>query len=60
MRKILLIVSLLLCCGIQVKYNYASEDAKIHCQDECPGDNCLCILGNDNTWYLSPEIGDEE
>ena len=48
------------CTIAPLKYNYASSDARLHCSRECPGSGCLCILGPDNTWYLSPEIGGEE
>ena len=48
------------CTIVPLKYNYASSDARIHCSRGCPGVDCLCIMGPDNTWYLSPEIGDEE
>ena len=48
------------CSGGLLKYNYASSDARIHCSADCPGQVCLCILGANNTWYLSPEVGGEE
>jgi hypothetical protein len=61
MIKILAFLSLAaFSCGTQqLKYNYASSDARVHCSLDCPGRNCICILGNNNTWYISPEIGDE-
>ena len=32
------------------------KDELIHCTVEvCPGKECLCILGNDNIFYLSAE-----
>ena len=40
------------------EYNYASEQAWDICVDSCPGENCLCILGAENTWYVSPEVGE--
>ena len=46
------------CSGSALKYNYASSDARIHCSSECPGSECLCIMGPNNTWYLSPELGE--
>ena len=51
---------LISCSGIALKYKYASSDARIHCSSDCPGPDCLCVMGADNTWYLNPEIGDEE
>lgn len=39
-------------------YNYASDDAWSVCADSCPGQECLCILGSGNTWYISPEVGE--
>ena len=48
------------CTIAPLKYNYASSDARIHCSRDCPGPDCLCIMGSKNTWYLSPEIGDEK
>lgn len=39
-------------------YNYASDQAWVHCVDVCPGDDCPCILGEGDTWYVSPEIGE--
>ena len=48
------------CSGGILKYNYASSDARIHCAADCPGRDCLCILGANKTWYLNPEIGDEK
>ncbi len=60
MRLILLLAFLSSCVSSSMKYNYASSDARTHCALNCPGNKCLCIMGTDNTWYLSPEIGDEE
>ena len=48
------------CSGVAMKYKYASSDARIHCSKGCPGADCLCIMGPDDTWYLSPETGDEQ
>jgi len=42
------------------EYSYASPEAWDHCQNLCPGSECLCVLGPGFTWYLSPEIGDTE
>ena len=39
-------------------YGYASDDAWLVCADSCPGQECLCILGPENTWYISPEVGE--
>ena len=41
-----------------VVYNYASGQAWVHCVDICPGDDCPCILGESDTWYISPEVGE--
>lgn len=55
------IVMLAYACTIApLRYNYASSDAHIHCSKDCPGADCLCVMGSNNTWYLSPEIGDEK
>tara|TARA_B100000927_G_C16057233_1_gene305634 strand:+ start:231 stop:404 length:174 start_codon:yes stop_codon:yes gene_type:complete len=42
-------------CGAYPKY--ASEQAKIHCGD-CPSEECVCIQGKDQVWYISPEVGE--
>ena len=59
MRLFFLLLLLVGCASISLKYNYASSDARIHCAKDCPGSECLCIMGPNNTWYLSPEVGDE-
>jgi len=59
MKRLFFLSILLLSCGELLEYNYASSDARIHCGLTCPGDDCICILGNNNTWYISPEVGDE-
>ncbi len=51
------------CMGIgpeRQEYNYASEQAWDICVDSCPGEDCECILGEDYTWYVGPEVGDDE
>jgi len=39
-------------------YKYASPEAWDLCMDTCPGAYCPCILGPENTWYISPEVGE--
>ena len=38
-------------------YRYASPEASVHCA-LCPSDDCVCVLGKDRTWYISPEVGE--
>jgi len=59
MRLATIIVLCLFGCATQLKYNYASSDARVHCSLDCPGRDCICTLGEDKTWYINPEIGDE-
>jgi len=63
MKKLILSTLLLLAAGCieppeRAKYKYASEEAWNHCYDSCPGSSCPCIIGEDYTWYLSPEVGE--
>lgn len=48
------------CVGVSrtQTYNYASDNARSVCSDSCPGQKCMCILGTENTWYISPEVGE--
>lgn len=62
MRLLLLVCTVLIGCVQQPEravYNYASDQAWVHCVDVCPGERCPCILGEGNTWYVSPEVGEE-
>ena len=44
----------------KTEVQYGSIESAIHCPpQECPGKKCLCILGEGNVWYLSPEVGDD-
>ena len=60
MKKLCAAIAILLlsCGGAKLKYNYASSDARIHCSLDCPGNDCNCILGSNNTWYISPEVSE--
>ena len=61
-HKVVIVVSLLILGCVapleQVNYKYASTPAWDVCADVCPGEDCPCILGVDNTWYISPEVGE--
>ena len=39
-------------------YKYASPASWDICVDVCPGDDCPCIIGADDTWYINPEIAE--
>ncbi len=44
-----------------VKCQYFSSLEKLHCPPtECPGKDCLCVIGNDGLLYLDGTIGDIE
>jgi len=57
MKKTYLTAVLLLAVSCVSYPKYASEKAKIHCAD-CPSEKCICIQGEDNAWYISPEVGE--
>jgi len=43
------------------EYNYASDIERAHCGAEfCPGEMCLCVIGENNTWYFDGTVGDIE
>ena len=44
---------------VEANYNYASDEARNVCTNICPGNQCPCILGENLTWYISPEVGEE-
>ena len=61
MKLVLVLVVITVGCAAlpeSVAYNYASDQAWVHCADVCPGVDCPCILGESDTWYISPEIGE--
>ena len=63
MKKIVTSMMLLLISGCieppeRAKYRYASPEAWDLCMDVCPGNECPCIIGPENTWYISPEVGE--
>jgi hypothetical protein len=57
MKKLYLATILLLAVSCESYPKYASEQAKAHCAD-CPSENCICIQGQDEVWYISPEVGE--
>ena len=57
MKKLYLITVFLLAVSCGTYPRYASEQAKIHCAD-CPNEKCICIQGENGTWYISPEVGE--
>ena len=47
------------CCAVNPEYRYFSVEAATHCSDgTCPGADCLCVLGEANTWYFNATVGD--
>ena len=57
MKKLYLVAILLLAASCVSYSKYASEQAKVHCI-ECPSEECICIQGKDEVWYISPEVGE--
>ena len=42
-------------------HRFFSETEFTHCPpSDCPGRECLCVLGNNKTWYFNGTIGDLE
>jgi hypothetical protein len=43
----------------RTKYKYFSKVEEVHCvKSDCPGSNCLCVLGENNTFYLNGTVGE--